>query len=43
VPESRRALGALLLGLLAGIAGGWLAGLLRAPKPTPLTTGAPQR
>ncbi len=45
MPErpSRRAVGALFLGLLVGIAGGWLAGLLRVPEPTPLPVPSPGR
>jgi hypothetical protein len=31
-PTGRR-VGGLSLGLLLGVAGGWVAGLLRAPKP----------
>ena len=37
VPErpTRLAVSGLSLGLLLGIAGGWLAGLVRAPSPAP--------
>ena len=39
---SGRVVGSLALGLLLGMVGGWLAGLLRAPRPEePVTDGRP--